>query len=160
MVTHGKIGEFDTTLESWDTYIERLELYFVANGITEAERKRAVLLTVCGPSTYKLIRNLTAPQKPAEVVYSEIIKLVKAHHTPQPSVTVQRYKFHTRTQQPGESVAAFVAELRQLSEHCEFGTTLEDMIRDRLVCGVANSSIQRRLLAEQSLTLKQAHDLA
>ena len=57
-------------------------------------------------------------------------------------------------------MAAFVAELRQLSEHCEFGTTLEDMIRDRLVCGVANSSIQRRLLAEQSLTLKQAHDLA
>ena len=46
MATHGKIGEFDTTLESWDTYIERLELYFVANGITEAERKRAVLLTV------------------------------------------------------------------------------------------------------------------
>ena len=48
-------------------------------------------------------------------------------------------------------MAAFVAGLRQLSEHCEFGTTLEDMIRDRLVCGVANSSIQRRLLAEQSL---------
>ena len=27
-------------------------------------------------------------------------------------------------------------------------------------CGVVNSSIQRRLLAEQSLTFKQAHDLA
>ena len=34
------------------------------------------------------------------------------------------------------------------------------MTRDRLVCGVANSSIQCRLLAEQSLMLKQAHDLA
>ena len=51
-------------------------------------------------------------------------------------------------------MAAFVAELRQLSEHCEFGTTLKDMIRDRLVCGVANSSIQRRQLVKQSLTLK------
>ena len=160
MATHGKIGEFDPIQESWDMYIERLELYFVANGVTEAERKRAVLLTASGPSTYKLIRNLTAPEKPTEVAYSEIVALVKVHHTPKPSVTVQRYKFHTRTQQPGESVAVFVAELRQLSEHCEFGTTLEDMIRDRLVCGVANSSIQGRLLAEQSLTLKQAHDLA
>ena len=101
MATHGKIGEFDPTQESWDMYIERLELYFVANGVTEAERKRAVLLTVSGPSTYKLIRNLTAPEKPAEVAYSEIVALVKAHHTPKPSVTVQRYKFHTRTQQPG-----------------------------------------------------------
>ena len=59
---------------------ERLELYFVANGVTEAERKRAVLLTVSGPSTYKLIRNLTAPERPAEVAYSEIVALVKAHH--------------------------------------------------------------------------------
>ena len=57
-------------------------------------------------------------------------------------------------------MAAFLAELQQLSEYCEFGTTLEDMIHERLVCSVVNSSIQRRLLAEQSLTLKQAHDLA
>ena len=57
-------------------------------------------------------------------------------------------------------MAAFLAELQQLSEYCEFGTTLEDMIHDRLVCSVVNCSIQHRLLAEQSLTLKQAHDLA
>ena len=59
---------------------------------------------------------------------------------PQPSVTVQRYKFHTWTQQPAESVAAFVAELRQLSEYCEFGMTLEDMTRDCLVCGVTTAA--------------------
>ena len=34
------------------------------------------------------------------------------------------------------------------------------MIRDRLVCNVTNSSIQRCLLAEQSLMIKQAHDQA
>ena len=124
MATNGKIGEFDPTQKSWDMCIERLELYFIVNGITEAEQKWAVLLTVSGPSTYKLIRNLTAPKKPAEVAHSEIVKLVKAHHTPQPSVTVQKYKFHTWSQQPGESVAVFVAELRQLSEYCEFSTTL------------------------------------
>ena len=137
MATHGKISELDPTQESWDTYIEWLELYFVANSITEAEQKRAVLLTVSGPSTYKLI---DIPQNPAEVAYSEIVKLVKAHHTLQSSVTVQRYKFHTWTQQPAESVAVFVAELQQLSEYCEFGMTLKDMIRDRLVCGVTTAA--------------------
>ena len=63
MATNGKIGEFDPTQKSWDMYIKRLELYFIVNGITEAEQKWAVLLTVSGPSTYKLIRNLTAPKK-------------------------------------------------------------------------------------------------
>ena len=54
-------------------------------------------------------------------------------------------------------MAVFVAELQQLSEYCEFGTTLEDMIRDHRV---TNSSIQHRLLAELSLMLQQAHNLA
>ena len=57
-------------------------------------------------------------------------------------------------------MAAFIAELRQLSEFCEFGATPENMLRDRLVCGIASSAIQRRLLAELDLTLKKAQDLA
>ena len=34
------------------------------------------------------------------------------------------------------------------------------MVRDRLVCGIANSSTQKRLLAEPELTLKKAQTLA
>ena len=50
-------------------------------------------------------------------------------------------------------MSQFVAELRRLSEHCDFKATLDDMLRDRIVCGVRNSSVQRRLLAESGLTL-------
>ena len=77
--------------------------------------------------------------------------LVKLHYTPKPSVIVQRFQFHSRTQKPGETVATFVAELRQLSEFCEFGASLKDMLRDRLVYGITSGSIQRRLLAEPEL---------
>ena len=61
MATHGKIDEFDPSHKAWATYVERLEFYFIANGIEDPEKKRAVLLTVSGPATYKLIRNLSAP---------------------------------------------------------------------------------------------------
>ena len=37
MPIHGKIGKFDQTQESWDMYIERLELYFIVNSISEAK---------------------------------------------------------------------------------------------------------------------------
>lgn len=57
-------------------------------------------------------------------------------------------------------MAAFVAELRQLSEHCEFGAVLEDMLRDRLVCGINDDGIQRRLLGEVTLTFKRALEVA
>ena len=54
----------------------------------------------------------------------------------------------------------FNLQLRQLTEYCEFGATLDEMLRDRLVCGVQDIRIQRRLLAELKLTLQQALDLA
>ena len=95
-------------------YVERLELYFIANGIEDAEKKRAVLLTVSGPPTYKLVRNLSAPQKPAEKSFDDLVALVKSHYTPKPSVIVQCFQFHSRMQKPGEKVAEYVAELRQL----------------------------------------------
>ena len=160
MPTHGKLGEFESTQETWDSYVEHLELYFAANDIVDAAKKRAVLLTVVGTTTYKLIRNLTAPTKPAEIDYKDLVSMVKTHYAPVPSVMVQRFKFHSRVQRQGETVAAFMAALRQLTEHCELGTTLNDMLRDRLVCGIANTTIQRRLLAESKPKLKTALDLA
>ena len=51
MATHGKIEEFDPSHETWATYVERLEFYFIANGIDDPVKKRAVLLTVSGPAT-------------------------------------------------------------------------------------------------------------
>jgi hypothetical protein len=44
-------------------------------------------------------------------------------------------------QKEGESVALFVAGLCNLSEHCNFGESLEDMQHDRLVCGITNNQI-------------------
>ena len=57
-------------------------------------------------------------------------------------------------------MATYIAELRHLSEHCEFGLTLSEMLRDRLVCGVEEPKIQRRLLAEPALSFDKAFELA
>ena len=53
-----------------------------------------------------------------------------------------------------------MTELKRLSEHCDFEVTLEDMIRDRLVCGVRSPKIQQRLLAETELSFDRALKIA
>ena len=128
----GKIEEFDSSHEDWPQYMERLGYFFDANGIESAEKKRAVLLTLIGATTYKLLRSLVAPSKPGEKTYQELIAALTAHFSPTPSPIVCRFKFHSRCRQPGESIAAFVSQLRSLSENCGFGDTLEDVLRDRL----------------------------
>ena len=85
---------------------------------------------------------------------------MKGHYNPTPSPIVQRFKFNSRMRQQSENVATFVTALKQLTEHCVFGAALDDMLRDRLVCGIGDGKIQRRLLAESELTFKKAFELA
>ena len=152
----GRIEEFVEEKEEWTQYVERLEHYFAANEIEDAAKKRAIFLTVIGPTAYKLLRSLVAPEKPGDKSYDELKAVLKLHHSPTPAVIVQRYKFNTRFRQPGETVATYVSKLRELAEFCEFEATLVNMLRDRLVCGINNDAIQRRLLSEPELTFKKA----
>ena len=160
MANHGTIGEFKSAQEDWQSYVERLQPYFTANDVTNTGKQRAILLSSVGPATYRLIRNLLAPDKPTDKTFKKITDIVRDHHMPKPSVTMQRFNFHSKTRKPGELVSTYIAELRRTSEHCEFGATLNDMLRDRLVCGINNQRIQRRLLAEPNLTFEKAKALA
>ena len=51
MTTYGQIGEFHGEPEEWTSDVERLECYFVANDVADAEKQRAILLSYCGAST-------------------------------------------------------------------------------------------------------------
>ena len=53
-------------------------------------------------------------------------------------------------------MATYVAQLRQLTQYCEFGDSLEEMLRDHVVCGIADVRMQRVLLAEPQLTFMKA----
>ena len=157
---HGHIGEFNGSAEDWTVYEERLQYYFVANDVTSEEKKKAIFLSVCGPATYRLIRSLVAPAQPNSKSYADLVQLVRDHYQPKPSPIVMRFRFNSCIREQGESVASYIARLRQLTEHCEYGATLEDMLRDKLVCGIADERLQRRLLVEPSLSFEKALKLA
>ena len=126
----------------------------------DADKKRAVFLSVVGAPTYKILRDLVTPVKPAEKPFAELLAALAKHFNPKPSKIVERFKFHSRVRKPGESVAKYVAELRSLTEFCNFGDSLELMIRDRLVCGINDAAIQTRLLADTELTYDKAVSIA
>ena len=140
----GVIGTFDSAQEDWCEYTERLMYYFVASDITSEDKRRAILLTVVGPNAYRLLKTLASPKRLEELRFSELVELAKKHYNPKPSPIVKRFEFNSRSQEEGETIAVYVAELRKIAEHCEYGEVLSDMLRDRLVCGTSNKGIQRR----------------
>ena len=97
------------------------------------------------------------PQKPADLTFAELSDKLKAHFEPKHIVIAERFHFHKRSQSHGESVAEY---LRRLAAKCSFGNYLEEALRDRLVCGLRNECIQKRLLSEADLTLSKAVHIA
>ena len=83
-----------------------------------------------------------------------------AHLVPKPIVIAERFRFHKRNQMEGEKFKSYVAVIQKLAEHCDFGTSLSDTLRDRLLCGMRDEKVQRRLLSRQDLTFKLAADEA
>lgn len=141
----GTIETFNENVEDWPTYVERVELYFEANDIPES-KKTPALLSLMGSKTYTLLRNLMAPEKPATKTFTQIVKTLQDHLSPEPLLIAERFRFHKRAQYENENIATFVAELRKLAERCQFGTNLDDSLQDRFVCGLMSESTQKRLL--------------
>lgn len=155
----GHIDAFDEATEQWSTYVERFEHFVSANDVPQAKLV-AVFLSVMGATTYGLLRSLLAPAKPATKTFKDIVDTLNAHFSPKPIIIAERFRFHKRNQEEGESVAQYVAVLKKLSEHCDFGAYLLDALRDRLVCGLSNENVQRKLLTEEMLTFQRAVDTA
>ncbi|XP_041961667.1 uncharacterized protein K02A2.6-like [Alosa sapidissima] len=160
MATIGTLAAFDVKNQTWEEYCEIMEQFFAANQISDRDRQRAVLISVVGPTTYSLMRSLVSPDKPKDKTYQQLVALLKNHFHPKPSEIVQRYKFDSRTRKPEESVMEYVAELRRLAQDCNYGNKLQQMLRDRLVCGINDERIQRRLLSETELTFDKALSIA
>ena len=107
------------------------------NGIA-GERQVPAFLSVVGSKMCGLLQNLIAPDKPCTKPYGELVKILQDHLCPKPSIIAQRFRFHKRDLHDGESICDFVAELKRLSQHCDFGDNLNDTLRDRLVCGLTS----------------------
>ena len=124
-------------------------------------RKKAILLSSVGDKTYRIIKDVLSPDTPTAVSSAALVDRMTTNFQPAPSEIVQRFLFHTRVCQQHESVVTYIAQLKQIAESCNFGDAarMNEMLWDRLVCGIANERWQQRLLAEDGLTFEKAEKL-
>ena len=169
----GRVGEFNAERETFNAYVERIEMFFTANNIVEttgegstqtnrlvADRKRAIFLTEVGPEVYSTLSNLLAPAKPKDTSFTDIVRVLEKHYNPKPLEIAQSFHFGTRNQKSGESISDYVLALRRLAVHCNYGEFLDRALRDRFVCGLNNSKIQNKLLNTEDLTFAKACSIA
>ena len=80
----------------WKTWLERLDVYFVATEIAE-DRRRAVLLHLAGPGMYKLSRTLT---ELAPNTYATLVDALNQYFEPMANQDYERFVFRQARQEP------------------------------------------------------------
>ncbi|KAF2898925.1 hypothetical protein ILUMI_07250 [Ignelater luminosus] len=118
----GSLSEFNPA-DNWTIYQERLEQFFVANGVAQ-DPKVAVLLTLIGSKAYGVLRDICDPQKPSELSYDSLCQILTQQFSIQTSVFRQRCHFYN---------------LRQ---------TQNEKVKDKFVTGLINGPILDRLCEE------------
>ena len=82
MVTHGSLGEFDHRTGNWNLYTEWAQEYFAAKDVDNAGKERAILLSSIGDKTYQIIKDILAPDAPADMTFANIIEKMMKHFQP------------------------------------------------------------------------------
>ena len=70
------------------------------------------------------------------------------------------YKFNMRNQGKDETVNQYITALRLLAKNCTFGPLEDEMIRDRLVCGITSERVKGRLRENKSCHWTKPYDLS
>ena len=147
--------------QNFKSFEQSFDIYSCASGLDKKPKKTraSALLHVAGEDAIKVFNGFTWAEEGHKEDPKEIMKKFKEHCTPLTNVIYERHIFHGRIQHPDEAFDTFYSHLCNLVKTCEFDTLTDDMVRDRIVSGIRDDNLRRRLLREPKLTLKSAVDM-
>ena len=74
--------------------------------------------------------------------------------------TLERHLFNSRGQEEGELFDDFLTDIKILSKNCGFcGSCHDSLVRDRIVAGVNDDQLRKRLLSDSKLDLQKAENI-
>ena len=147
----------------WSVWRRQFEWYLKATKKTEADEEILVgiFLTLFGVDGLRIYDTFTFATRADAKKIKPVLDLFDYHFEPRRSEVFERFKFLRRHQQPGESFTAWLVDLRILVKSCNYGNiaSVEAMLRDQIVLGVADPLVREKLLFEQNLLLAKACDI-
>lgn len=156
---------FDSNLESWTKWKQRLDIFLKASGKNSDndDIKIAILLSVIGDEGLDVFNTFKDETKKS---FKEVINAYDQHYLPKTNTTMETFKFNNLSQGPDQSIDQFLTELRKQARLCDFvcsksgcSSSYEDrMIKDRLILGIHDKQIQQRLMREVGLDISKILD--
>lgn len=146
-------------LPRWKRFKQQFQIFVTAAGfdrISES-RKAALLLNCIGTEAQDLYLNVLKKNEEIDK-YEHILKIFDDYFAPKQNEVMNTFNFNNRRQEDGENFDSFYSNIKQLVKNCNFMDLESRMLRDRIVMGIRDRNLQRKLLEIKDLTLDMAVD--
>lgn len=145
---------FDKPAE-WPDWKQRFVRFRTATKLNKEDGAVQVssLIYAMGSESENVFRSFTFTEEGQENNFDVVLAKFDEYFVPRRNVIHERACFHQRLQRPGEKAETFIRALYELSEHCDFGANREENIRDRIVVGILDKEVSRKLQLMKDLTL-------
>lgn len=152
--------DMDGNLSSnWKKFRRMWDNYEIAAGLTTRENalRTATFLTCIGSEANDIYDGFDFLDQDADDLATVIAKF-EAYCMGKINITYERYVFNC-CKQEDESFDSYLSKLRKLSKTCQYQHLQDELIKDRIVVGVKDNSVRKRLLQEENLTLRKCVDI-
>jgi hypothetical protein len=152
-------GDITSVGPRWTKWLTRFENMLVALGVTDKERKKALLLHIAGERVNDIFDALNIEFETSEDMYEKTKKSLSEHFEPKRNVRFEIFNFRQARQMSSETLDQYHVRLRGLAKYCEF-ESIDNEIMSHIIQTCTSSNIRRRALRDDKLTLKNLLELA
>ena len=146
--------------ENWRRFKQKFEIFIIASGFEKKsdKEKYCMFLNIAGEQAIEVYNTFSFDEKEVDDL-KVLMNKFEAYCNPKRNITYERHLFNTRVQNVGETIDAYVTELKIQAKNCEFGALCDELIRDRIVVGIRDDAVRSRLLRETELDLQKTVDI-
>lgn len=146
---------------TWRKWRRLFEAYSRVAGIhaKDPEDQIAALITCIGFEALDIYEALPFTKEADRKDLTKTLDLLQDHFAGQQNLIYNRWLFNTRDQEEGEPFQAYLLELRRLARGCKLEKVpQEEILRDRIVCGIRDKGLKQSLLMKKDLSLDACID--
>lgn len=142
----------------WTRWIRRFERFRQVSNLTATSNEHQVntLIYCMGDEADDVLRSLQLSDADQRK-YDKVKDGFHSFFVVKKNIAYERARFNMRKQGPNETVDVFVTALYALAEHCSYGTLQGELIRDRIVVGLADTRLSECMQMEKRFGPGKSH---
>ena len=144
--------------EEWRRWEKSFKIYYAAAELASKTviTQVAILLHCAGEASRDIFDNFDLVLDSEDTTCDVFLAKFRDYYNPKRKPACESCKFWQRQQAEVEPYDKWLTKLRIIASNCEFGTSTDRLIRDKILFGTNDDAARQRMLEEDNPTLATA----